>query len=296
MGLSNVSIIGAGVVGTALGVALRRAGHPIAAVASRSESSARAAVARIGSGRVERDPAVAARAAEVVLIAVPDRAIAKVSRQIADAGTLPDGWLGLHTSGYHSSASLEALRGVGGEVGSLHPLQSFAGVNEALERLPGTRCFYEGDAPERILDLILDLGGLPIAIDPARKPLYHAAAATASNLLVTVVDLALAMGERAGLDRADLLAALLPLVSGSVSNLEAVGLPRALTGPVSRGDVATIRGHLEALRRDAPDLLSSYVELSRRTADLARRKGTIDDEMRDTLLGVLKNVDPPPGP
>jgi predicted short-subunit dehydrogenase-like oxidoreductase (DUF2520 family) len=291
----RIAIVGAGVVGTALGFALRGAGHAIVAVASRSEASARRAVERIGEGRVEPDLAVAARAADTVLVTVPDRAIEEVAARLAAGGRLPDGWLGLHTSGYHASDALAALREAGGAVGSVHPLQSFAGVDEALERIPGTRFFYEGDEPERIRRLVEALGGIPVELDPARKPLYHAAAATASNLLVTVVDLALAIGESAGLDRDELLGALLPLISGSVRNLETLGLPRALTGPISRGDVATLAGHLEALRREAPELLGPYVALARRTVDLAGRKGGLDGASRDAMREMLKNVEAPGG-
>ena len=243
---------------------------------------------------MEPDPAVAARAAEIVLITVPDRAIETTAGTIAAGGPLPDRWMGLHTSGYHSSSALAPLAEAGGSVGSLHPLQSFAGVSEALECLPGTRCFYEGDDPARIRALVETLQGIPVEIDPALKPLYHAAAATASNLLVTVVDLALEIGASAGLARDDLLAALLPLVAGSVRNLEEVGLPRALTGPIARGDVSTLAGHLEAIRRGAPHLLEPYVALSRRTVDLADRKGTITRSARAAMRELLKNVVPPP--
>jgi predicted short-subunit dehydrogenase-like oxidoreductase (DUF2520 family) len=293
---NTVAIVGAGVVGTALGVALREAGRTITVVASRSIESARAGVDRIGEGRATDDPIDAVRSARLVLLTVPDRLIADVALEIAEGGVIPPETLTLHTSGFHSSRVLSPIADSGGAIGSLHPLQSFATVEDALRILEGTRCFFEGDDPARIRRIVEDLGGVPIEIDPDQKPLYHAAAATASNLLVTVVDLALAMAERAGLDRDEMLAALLPLVRGSVENIGRVGVPDALTGPIARGDIGTVEGHLRSLARTAPDLLPAYTQLALRTVDVALRKGSLPAGSARDLVALLKNVDPPRAP
>jgi predicted short-subunit dehydrogenase-like oxidoreductase (DUF2520 family) len=284
----TLAIVGPGVVGTALGVALRRAGWTIGPVVGRTGESAERAVRRIGAGRVA---ILAEVAASVVLVTVPDRRIAAVAEAMAAATTLPPDALVVHTSGYHSSRELAPLAARGAATGSIHPLQSFASVDEALERLVGTRCFFEGDEPERQRLLIEDLGAVPVPLATEAKPLYHAAAATASNLLVTVVDLALAIAERGGLDREEMLAALMPLVTGSVRNVGSLGLPAALTGPIARGDAGTVAGHLEALAHAAPELLPAYSVLSRHTIDVALRKGGLDEARAEALRGMLKNVD-----
>jgi predicted short-subunit dehydrogenase-like oxidoreductase (DUF2520 family) len=104
------------------------------------------------------------------------------------------------------------------------------------------------------------------------------------------------MAERAGLDRDEMLAALLPLVKGSVGNVASVGVPDALTGPIARGDVGTLEGHLRILEEKAPDLLSAYAHLALRTVDVARRKGSLPPGAGADLERLLKNVDPPPAP
>jgi predicted short-subunit dehydrogenase-like oxidoreductase (DUF2520 family) len=294
--LETIAILGPGVVGTALGVALRRAGHEIVAVVGRSSDSARRAVEVVSAGQAGTNAADAARTASLVLVTVPDRAIAEAARAVAAGGPLPSSTLVLHTSGYHASTELAPVAAAGGRVGSLHPLMSFATVEQALDRLPGTRCFFEGDDLDRQRAIVEDLGGVAIPIETSAKPLYHAAAATASNLLVTVVDLALSIADGAGLDREEMLDALLPLIEGSIRNVRAVGVHRALTGPISRGDSGTLAGHLEALRASAPELLPTYAALARRTVDVALRKGSIGPEAAASMLAELKNVDPPRGP
>jgi predicted short-subunit dehydrogenase-like oxidoreductase (DUF2520 family) len=182
----------------------------------------------------------------------------------------------------------------------MHPLQSFADVETAVQALPGSFFFLEGDAEavDLLRSLVISIDGRPVPLASSSKALYHAAACAASNYLVTLVDYAAALLGKAGVPDDVALPALLPLVAGTVRNLEAVGLPDALTGPIARGDLGTVRAHLAALRRAPGDLVRLYVALARKTVEVALRKGRIERGTADAFLDLLRDETaspPPPG-
>lgn len=294
----KIAIVGAGVLGTSLGMLLRRAHHEIVAISSRTLKSARAAAAQIGGGAVVSDPGTAALGADVVLLAVPDRAIPTVSIQVAAGGALRRGAVVAHLSGALPAGVLAGVHAAGGWQGSMHPLQSFADVETAVTTLPGSFVFLEGDAEavDVLRSLAISLDARPVPIASQAKALYHAAACAASNFLVTLVDYATTLITKAGVPADAALAALLPLVQGTVRNLATVGLPEALTGPIARGDVGTVRGHLLALRRGPGDLTRLYVALARKTVEVALRKGKLERRAADELLALLAGDDLPPLP
>jgi predicted short-subunit dehydrogenase-like oxidoreductase (DUF2520 family) len=295
----NIAIIGAGVLGTSLAVLLRRAGHSIVAVCSRTHRSAQAAAALIGGTQVVGDCGLAAMGADAVILAVPDRAIPTVAIQVAAGGALKRGAVVVHLSGALPAGVLAGVRAAGGWQGSLHPLQSFADVETAIASLPSSFFFLEGDeeAVDTLRSLVISLEGRPVRIDSASKVLYHAAATAASNYLVTLVDYAAGLMVKAGVPPDVALPALMPLVQGTVRNLDAVGLPDALTGPIARGDAGTVKSHLEALRRAPGDLVRLYVALARKTVEVALRKGKIEREVADQILKMLsEEAAPPPTP
>jgi predicted short-subunit dehydrogenase-like oxidoreductase (DUF2520 family) len=285
----NVAIVGAGVLGTALGLLLKRAGYRIVAICSRTKRSAQVAADLIGEGRVVGDCGEAAKGADVVLLAVPDRQIPSVSIQVASGGTLQKGAVVAHLAGGLPSGVLAGVPAAGAHRGSMHPLQSFADVDTAVRTLPDSFFFLEGD-PEAVAvlsTLVVALEGRPIHIPGEAKGLYHAGAAVASNFLVTLIDYAASLLIEAGVPPDAALPALLPLVKGTLANLEAVGLPDALTGPIARGDVGTVRRHIECLEATRGDTLRLYRALGRKTVEIARRKGTIDPLQADALLSAL---------
>jgi predicted short-subunit dehydrogenase-like oxidoreductase (DUF2520 family) len=267
----RVAIAGAGKVGTALAVALRRAGHRIVAIASRTPAAARALARRTGA----RATALAdvARAADLVLITTPDRAVAAACRALLPG--LRRRALVVHCSGALTSAVLAPARRAGARVGALHPLQTFAGVRDAAPLFRGIAFCLEGDraALPALGRLARDLGGRPMRLPAARRPLYPAAASTASNFVVTLVWAATRMLARAGAPARSALPALLPLLQGTLRNLETLGLPRALTGPIARGDAALVDAHRRALRRAWPAFLPAHRELALLTVALARELG-----------------------
>jgi predicted short-subunit dehydrogenase-like oxidoreductase (DUF2520 family) len=285
----KIAIVGAGVLGTSLGMLLKRAGHEIVAVSSRTLKSARAAVKEIGGTPAVGDVGMAPLGADLVILAVPDRAIPSVAIQLAAGGALRRGAVVAHVSGALPAGVLTGVRAAGAHAGSMHPLQSFAGVETAVASLPGTFFFLEGDpeAVDVLRSVVLSIDGRPVPIDSASKALYHAAAVAASNYVVTIVDYAAGLMSKAGVPQDVALPALLPLVQGTLRNLETVGLPGALTGPIARGDVGTVRNHLRALRRAPGDLVRLYVALARKTVEVALRKGKIEREAADALLRLL---------
>jgi len=285
----DISIIGAGVVGASLAIAASRAGYRIVAVASRSERSARKAAELIG-GDVRVCPAAEAAAlGEIILLTVPDDAIADTARELAAAGTIGAGAVVAHCSGALASDVLAPLADTGALVASMHPLQTFPSVLIALDCLAGCHCFCEGRprALSAVMQLAGDIGCVPIELDADRKALYHAAACMACNYLATLQEAAIATAILAGIDPEPARRALAPLVAATVDNIAELGPAKALTGPIARGDVSTVAGHLAALDVVDPQLAALYRQLGRRTVQLAQQGGRIDEETAERLMAIL---------
>ncbi len=258
----DVSIVGAGRTGRALGRLLREAGWRLGAVSCRSMRRAREAVAFIGGGRPVERPEGAA----LTLLCVPDEAVGPVAR----AMTFPRGAVVAHVCASLGAEVLRPWR----PAGALHPLRSFADPARAAASFPGTACAIDGDpAAVRLLErLVRTIGGIPLRVRAGRKALYHAGAVFASNYVVAAVDAGLQLLVKAGLKRREGLRALLPLLRGTLENLESAGLPGALTGPIERGDAGTVARHTAALKRFAPELSGLYAGLGRAALRVARRK------------------------
>lgn len=289
--LPEISIIGPGKVGTAIGVLAARAGWRVAAVAGRDSLAARRAAERIGGGANACAPAEAAGAAELVLLTVTDDAIGPLCRGLAAQKVFRRGASVAHCSGALAGDVLSAARDACGcSVGSMHPLQTFPTVEAAVEKLPGAYFFIEGDdaAAARLASLATSIGGKAVRIAPQGKALYHAAAVTACNYLSALLDGACRLGEKAGIEPATCLSALAPLVRATVENVFSMGPAEALTGPIERGDVETVRRHIAAMRDCDGDLKSAYRAMGRLTVDLARRKGSIGPPIADELMELLK--------
>jgi len=289
----KIAIIGAGVLGTALGMLLRRAGYTIAAISSLTLRSAQDAAAQIGEGEVVGDPGMAAMGADVVILAVPDRAIPSVAIQVAAGGALRRGAIVAHLAGGLPASVLSGVSAAGGLRGAMHPLQSFADVDTAAKQLRDSFFFLEGDeeAVEVLRTMVVAIDGRPVTLPQGSKALYHAGAAAASNFLVTLVQYAVTLLIRAGVPHDTALPALLPLIRGTLANLESVGLPGALTGPIARGDIGTVKRHLQALESMPGDFVRLYRNLGRKTVDIALKKGTVSKEDAGRFLELLEAPD-----
>jgi predicted short-subunit dehydrogenase-like oxidoreductase (DUF2520 family) len=270
----TVAVIGLGRLGTSLARALAARGTPIAGFYDLDPRAAGRARRLLGRGRPASSAADAARPAEVVLICVPDRDVAAAAAELARA---PFAWTGkivLHTSGVHSSAVLAPLRRRGAATGSFHPAQSFARADTPPARFLSIGVAVEGAprAAAAARTLARRLGAVPFTLKAADKPRYHAACAVASNLFIPLFDLACALLEETGLPRRRAERVLLPLVEGTAANIRKAGRENALTGPISRGDAATIDLHLRTLRGSA-EAREIYLRLSRRALAIARERG-----------------------
>jgi predicted short-subunit dehydrogenase-like oxidoreductase (DUF2520 family) len=281
----NVGVIGAGRVGTALAVALRRAGHRIAA-ASAVSSASRQRVDRYLPGTPVLQPADVIAAADLVLLTVPDDALAGLVRGLAATGAPLSGRMLAHTSGRHGLAVLDAATDLGALPLALHPVMTFTGRADDVDKLAGI-CF--GVTAPTVLRpaaevLVMEMGGEPVFIAEADRGLYHAALAGAANHLVTQVVQAEDLLTRAGVAQPARM--LGPLLSAALDNALRLG-DAGLTGPVARGDAETVAGHVDALRADAPEALPAYLALARLTAARALASGMLSAPDAQRLLDVL---------
>jgi len=286
----TVAIVGCGTVGTAMGKLLAGAGYHIRGVATRSLDTAGRAAKMMGAEQFSDCPWDMSQQAQVVFVTTPDDAIESTCKAIVEHQGFDKNAVVIHCSGALSSAILSSARRCGARVATLHPLQSFASVDQAVKLVPGSFCAIEGDktALPVVRQLVEDVGGVLMEITPEGKSLYHAAAVAASNYLVTLMHLALELDRAAGIPPDVSFRALLPLVRGTLSNIGAKGIPEALTGPIARGDVDTVAAHLRAIEARAPEFLMIYKTLGLYTMDLARDKGACGKEAAEKLAALLQ--------
>jgi predicted short-subunit dehydrogenase-like oxidoreductase (DUF2520 family) len=284
----KIGIIGAGTVGTALAFRLRLKGYHVAAVASRSYSSALRLVEAVGSGDIYDSPQGVSDNAGLVFVTTPDDAIPTV----LDQTRWHRGQYVVHCSGADSLDVLEPARIVGAKVGSFHPLQTFAGIQKAIDNLPGSTFALEADG--ELLDILKDMAialeGRWIKLNAGDKAAYHTAAVMSCNYLVTLVKLATDLWDSFGIPREQAIQALLPLLKGTINNIENVGIPNALTGPIARGDIGTVQIHLNTLQQTPPSIISTYCELGLQTLPVALAKGKINQLQAKELETILRQT------
>ena len=284
--LLTVGVVGAGRVGAVLGAALAAAGHRVAAVTGDSGTS-RARLALL-LPEVPRGPVdtVAHAATDLLVIAVPDDALAGVVADLAERGALRPGQVVAHTSGAHGLAVLAPAAAAGARPLALHPAMTFTGTPDDLARLAGISYGVTASPELRPLAarLVTDLGGVPEWVGEADRPLYHAALAHGANHLVTLVNEAADRLRDAGVAQPQKVLA--PLLRAALENALSLG-DDALTGPVSRGDAGTVERHLVRLAATAPESVAPYLALARRTADRAIAAGRLRPVDAEPLLGVL---------
>jgi len=280
----DVAIVGAGRVGTAVGVLLLAAGHTVTAVSGRDATRIR--VAEFLPGVPVVDPALAVTGATVVVVAVPDDELARVTAEIAP--TCRRGTWVAHCSGALGLDVLEAARAAGARRLAVHPLQTFPDVRRAIEELPGCAAAVTADDEEGYAvgeAIARDLGARPFRLADDARPLYHAAAVLASNDLVALSGLAARAFEVAGVP--DPAAAMLPLQRATVDNVGRLGPAPALTGPIVRGDAGTVDRNLAALSARLPEAVNAYVVLARVALDLATSSGRLDPARAASVEEVL---------
>ncbi|AGA67659.1 hypothetical protein Desdi_0086 [Desulfitobacterium dichloroeliminans LMG P-21439] len=260
-------IIGAGIVGTAIAIRLEQAGYRLVGVHTRSERSYQRFCHHLNWEKRPLQEWIAE--ADLVFITTQDGMIRVAAEELVQRSLYKEGQIWIHCSGSASSRVMQVNGNLPINYLSLHPLQAFAGIEQAVDLIPGTHFGIEGDKEDIGVEIVTHLGGIPHRLDPQQKPLYHAGAVVASNYLVTLAGMAVRLFEKVGINEKEALASLLPLMKGAIQNLENVGLPQALTGPIARGDADVIRGHLDQM---PADIDSVYRALGLYTLEIGRRK------------------------
>ncbi|MQA38438.1 Rossmann-like and DUF2520 domain-containing protein [Rugamonas aquatica] len=271
--MATLNLIGAGHVGRVLGRLLAaQAGFQVQQVLTRSAASARAAVDFIGSGAAvecydQLQPAA------VHLLAVGDDQIQSACAALARAVPL-QGSVVFHCSGALASDQLQAARDAGALVASAHPIRSFADPAAVAAQFTGTFCGIEGDAAALavLTPALQAIGAQPVPIDASAKTVYHAAAVFASNYLVTVLDAALRAYQAAGIPEPVARQMAQPLATESMANVFRLGAAAALTGPIARGDMATVDRQQRAVSQWDAATGELYRALVAPTIELAARK------------------------
>jgi predicted short-subunit dehydrogenase-like oxidoreductase (DUF2520 family) len=278
-----------------VGRLLAQAGYAVTAVVSRNRETAEQARAFISADAAMTDAVKAAASADIVFITTPDSVIKSVSDSIAAGQGFRTGAVVVHMSGAQTLDLLDAAKGSGAYRAVIHPLQSIPSMELGVRNIPGSyfRIEADPDAAQAARELVKALGGIELKLpkwgsDKGSAALYHAGAVAVSNFFVALVDFGLRYYQALGADKKEALKAVLPLIKGTLANIESAGIPDALTGPIMRGDIATVKGHLQAMAARAPELLPLYRELARHTVMVAQDKKSITPQTAAEIQKLTK--------
>lgn len=286
---STIGFIGAGAVGGSLGVCLSRAGYRVKAVASRTLASAQQFAERIDGCQAYDTAQQVTDAARLVVISTADDAI----RSVAEGITWRPEQVVVHCSGATSLDVFQHPVSQGAVAGAIHPLQAFSSVENGVASIPGTTFGIEGGPEVRtaLADMARAVGGKPVFLNAEDKALYHLTGVMMGNLLTCLAATAAQLWEQCGYSRAEGVAALVPMMRGVVNNLERSGVPGAVAGPYVRGDLGTIRKHVETLAARAPEVLPLYRELARAAVPFGVEKQALSPETAlqiEAIIGPAK--------
>ena len=282
--MKKVSFIGAGRVGTTLAMLLSRAGYKIAAVSSRTPGSCERFLRHVKQGRICSDNAEAAALGEIVFITTNDDSITEVC-----AGISPQlrGKLVVHCSGALTTDALKSASGASKAV--VHPMQAVPCVAKGVKSIPGSYFDVECDSktfPE-VKKLVHSIGGIPVRIEREDRIFNHIASCMVSNYPVALFTIALKLYEGTKIGEAKATDMLMPLFEESVRNIQSAGAIQSLTGPIERGDIETVRKHLEVLSK-VGWIKALYICLARSTLKLAEQKG-LEAEKAAEIKALLKS-------
>ncbi len=282
----KIGIIGAGKVGTSLAFVLKRKGLIITAVADVMEASLQTAENYLGKDVLYTKNNMDIMAvSDAVAITTQDRVIQAVVKEIHEKANRLDGKLIFHTSGADPSSVLMPLDEKGAYLGSLHPLQTFPDIDSAIEVLPDTCIFVEGE--ERAVPILRQIGeniGAKVyTIAGKDKVVYHLSAVFVCNLLSALMYAGKGLMDKINID----FAPFLPIIKATMKNIENKGPLAALTGPVVRGDVKTVKAHLASIE-DMELHTKIYKALSEVAVQMAAERKTIDKKTIEALKDVLQ--------
>ncbi len=286
----SIGFIGAGKVGTALGIYLKLNGFLISGYFSRSEKSSKQSALLTQSNCFDTQKQLA-EASELIFITTNDDEIENVVRQLFKDSCLKPNQMIIHTSGALPSTILSPLKAFGCNVYSMHPLMSFADKEKSAEALKSSYFCIEGDEEKmpELEQMLQVLGNKYFKLKPEQKTLYHASACMVSNYLVTLIHSGLKLMEGINIEQETAFRAMLPLINSTIQNILAFGTENALTGPISRGDGATLSKQLDAISSTSPEQLSLFTHLAAETIELASEAKLQDNEEIDKLRAIIKS-------
>ncbi len=288
---ARIGIIGTGRVGPSLGKVMKGAGLNVVGVWGRSEEGVREASLFVGCEGF-RELGSLFDSSDVVFVAVKDDALRSVSDSILSLGNIIEGKLISHTSGSHPSTVFSSLKNRGAFVASFHPLQSISSKERGVEVLRGAYIAIEGD--KEVVDFLFSvarrIGCRPFRIETKFKALYHASAVMSCNLLYALYWLSCQLLSICGVDEDLREKVLLPLVKGTISNIENAGVLRSLTGPLVRGDVSTVKAHLENFKEQGLLVHEKvYRELSLVLLSMVKDAGFLSPDAFKSLKEILEH-------
>lgn len=282
----TIGFIGAGTTGTALALCLYKQGYKINAVYSRTQASAERLASKINGCEVKQSAQDVINNCKMIFITTPDDVILDVCQALKWRN---DQYV-IHCSGAHSTEILDHAIKMGAKAGGFHPLQTFAGIEQAIYNIPGSTFALEADEPllTELKKMAISLGGNWIILKPEHKSLYHISAVFISNYLVTLTYIASTIWKTWDIDQSQAINALLPLLKGTLQNIQNIGLPNCLTGPIARGDSGTIKKHIDSLKDKYPELLDCYKILGKNTIPVALAKGKINEKSAAILYEIFE--------
>jgi predicted short-subunit dehydrogenase-like oxidoreductase (DUF2520 family) len=282
----RLDIVGAGKVGKTLARLWNTAGvFDIGTVTNRSSQSTADAIRFIGAG----SPGWPIQTIDVLMISAADYAIAECAVKISRSGFVGPESVVFHCSGSISSDVLAPIKAAGGNIGSVHPVKSFADESVAVDTFNGTFCGLEGDdaAITFLAESLSAIGGRTFGIDASLKAVYHAGNVFACNYLISTVDAGVRCLEKAGIERQTALRVLQPIVAATIENFFRLGPAKALTGPIARGEIAVVTRQLAALEAWDPEISMAYKALGNLTINLSEKQGKASKENLEQIKEIL---------
>jgi predicted short-subunit dehydrogenase-like oxidoreductase (DUF2520 family) len=291
----NIAIVGAGAVGSTLGLILRENHHTITAVISRTPKSARKCGRLLSCRTVSTSFDAIPQETQIVMITTPHGAVRDVARGLARLEDFR--WRGVavcHASGMLTAEALDPLRNAGATVFSFHPLQTFPRDFPPRKIVPTARGIVYGiDGPPAGLRvaarLARALDGRTLRVPPDLREFYHAACVVASGHLVALTAILGAFYQDIAPGRRDFMDTFLPIMNATLSNVRASSPERALTGPVARGGTETLARHFDAIQRTAPALIPYYAHMTMETLRVAMEKHSLSSEQVNELTGLVSS-------
>lgn len=284
----RVVFIGAGKVAWHLSCAMSKSGYAITGIASSKQSSARKLAEKLGA-KWATEPENIIKEADIIFITTPDSEIEKVAVDLCQKNVIRKKQLFIHTSGLLTSKVLKCIRKHGGLTLSMHPAYSFSQRSFSEEILSGIWFILEGDSTSIELgkEIVGRLKGKMLVIDPEKKPLYHLALVFASNFFVCIEDMAVEILLKCGIKKGDALKLIKPLIEVTKKNIWEKGTTDALTGPIERGDIDTIKKHLTLLVKGNRSYNKIYREISKHLLKMVEQKRNIKQDNINTMKEIL---------